>query len=374
MNKFSMSILGIFKVTFNSKGQVLLVAVLGMALNGCTTLSYYHQAISGHIELIQRRVPIAQLIAAPDTSLELKRKLKLVAAARDFATLELKLPDNDSYRSYSDLGKSYVVWNVFAAPELSIDPITSCFLFVGCLSYRGYFDEAQARRFAASLSAAGNDVFVAGVAAYSTLGWFDDPVLNTMLVWDDVRIVVVIFHELAHQLLYVDGDTVFNESFASAVAQIGIQRWLNANDQSTVEQHSEMERQQQFYDLLLKYRKKLGQLYVGAEANDIKRAKKIQMFSELSLAYQTLKKNWGGYDGYDNWMGEDLNNAKLTSISTYHNYVPALRLVLDRVNNDLNRFYAIAKILKSWSNEDRENCLSAPNGKLECLDGIINRH
>ena len=369
-----MSILGIFKVTFNSKGQVLLVAVLGMALNGCTTLSYYHQAISGHIELIQRRVPIAQLIAAPDTSLELKRKLKLVAAARDFATLELKLPDNDSYRSYSDLGKSYVVWNVFAAPELSIDPVTSCFLFVGCLSYRGYFNEIQARRFAESLSAAGNDVFVAGVAAYSTLGWFDDPVLNTMLVWDDVRIVEVIFHELAHQLLYVDGDTVFNESFASAVAEIGIQRWLNANDQSTAEQHRETERQQQFYDLLLKYREKLGQLYAGAEAKDIKRAKKIQIFSELSGAYQTLKKTWGGYGGYDNWMGEDLNNAKLTSISTYHNYVPAIRSLLGRVNNDLNRFYEILTVLKSWSNEDSENCLSAPTGKFECLDRIINRN
>lgn len=369
-----MSISGILKITFYPKSQTLLVAILGVALNGCTTLGYYHQAISGHIKLIQRRVPIERLIAAPDTSMELKRKLKLVAAARDFATLELKLPDNDSYRSYSDLGKPYVVWNVFAAPELSVEPVSSCFLFVGCLSYRGYFDEVQARRFAASLSADGNDVFVAGVAAYSTLGWFDDPVLNTMLVWDDVRIIEVIFHELAHQLLYVDGDTVFNESFASAVAEIGIQRWLTANDQSTAGQHEELERQQQFYNLLLKYRGKLGQLYAGAEAKDIKRAKKIKIFSELSTAYQTLKKTWGGYDGYDNWMGEDLNNAKLTSIATYHNYVPAIRSVLSGVDNDLNRFYAALRVLKSWSNEDRENCLSAPTGKLECLDKIINRN
>ena len=350
---------------------MLAVIVIGSALSGCTTLGYYRQAISGHLEVMQRRVPVNELIAATDTPLVLKRKLKLVAAARNFATQELKLPDNDSYRSYSDLQRPYVVWNVFAAPELSIEPVSSCFLFVGCLSYRGFFEEVQARRFAASLAANGNDIFVGGVAAYSTLGWFDDPVLNTMLVWDDVRIVEVIFHELAHQLLYADGDTVFNESFASAVAEIGIERWLAANDRVDDGQRQDPQRQQQFFELLLQYREKLGALYAGAQGDDTKRAKKKQIFNELSVAYLALKQTWGGYDGYDDWMGKDLNNAKLTSIATYHNYVPAIRSILESVDNDLSRFYAAMKVLGSWSNDERERCLDPSTGELTCLDKII---
>lgn len=343
----------------------------GTALTGCTTLGFYRQAISGHLDVMQRRVPLDELITAADTPTELKRKLKLVAAARDFATSELKLPDNNSYRSYSDLKRDYVVWNVFAAPELSIEPVTSCFLFVGCLSYRGFFDEIQARSFAASLEATGNDTFVGGVAAYSTLGWFDDPVLNTMLVWNDVRIIEVIFHELAHQLLYAEGDTVFNESFASAVAEIGIERWFKFNDQVSPGQQNDVDRQHQFFELLLSYREKLGALYAGAEDDATKRVKKKQLFDELAGAYDALKQTWGGYDGYDNWMGEDLNNAKLTSIATYHNYVPAIRSILSRVDNDLSRFYAALKVLESLSNDERERCLSASTGEVACLDKIL---
>ena len=338
---------------------------------GCTTLGYYRQAVSGHLEVMQRRVPLDELIAAAQTPAELKRQLKLVAAARDFASGELKLPDNDSYRSYADLNRKYVVWNVLAAPELSLEPVSSCFLFIGCLSYRGFFDEAQARRFAASLEAGGNDVFVGGVAAYSTLGWFDDPVLNTMLVWDDVRIVEVIFHELTHQLHYTEGDTAFNEGFATAVAEIGIEMWLAKYDELRVGHAENTQRQHQFFELLLDYRAKLESVYTGAENDDIKRRRKKQLISDLSLAYQELKQTWNGYDGYDDWMNEDLNNAKLASIATYHHYVPAIRSILKKVDNNLTRFYAVIDALGSLSNIEREKCLSAPIGEVPCLDTII---
>ncbi len=340
-------------------------------LCGCTTLGYYRQAVGGHLEVMQRRVPLDELIAATETPAELKRKLKLVAAARDFATEELQLPDNNSYRSYADLNRKYVVWNVFAAPELSLEPVSSCFLLVGCLSYRGFFDEAQARRFAASLEAGGNDVFVGGVAAYSTLGWFDDPVLNTMLVWDDVRIVEVIFHELAHQLHYTQGDTAFNEGFATAVAEIGVDLWL-AQDQQLRSGHvKNTQRQRQFFELLLDSRMQLETVYSSAEGDDTKRRKKKQLLNELSVAYQALKQSWDGYDGYDSWMNEDLNNAKLSSIATYHHYVPAIRSILRKVDNNLTRFYAVIEALGSLSNTEREQCLSAPIDATTCLDTFI---
>lgn len=323
---------------------------------------------------MQRRVPLDELIAAAQTPAELRRQLKLVAAARDFASRELKLPDNDSYRSYTDLNRKYVVWNVFAAPELSLEPVSSCFLFVGCLSYRGFFDEAQARRFAASLEAGGNDVFVGGVAAYSTLGWFDDPVLNTMLVWDDVRIVEVIFHELAHQLRYTEGDTAFNEGFATSVAEIGIEMWLSKDDELRVGHAENTQRQHQFFELLIDYRAKLEGVYTGAENDDIKRRRKKQLISDLSLAYRELKQTWNGYDGYDDWMNEDLNNAKLASIATYHHYVPAIRSILKKVDNNLTRFYAVIDALGSLSNIEREKCLSTPIGKAPCLDTIIDAY
>ncbi|MDP6183505.1 MAG: aminopeptidase, partial [Gammaproteobacteria bacterium] len=315
-------------------GRVLGAVVLATFLCGCTTLGYYRQAVSGHLDVMNRRTPIDGLIGSQDTTPELKRKLSLVVAAVEFAMHELKLPNNGSYRSYADLERDYVVWNVFAAPELSLDPVPSCFLFVGCLSYRGFFDEAQALEFGQSLRATGNDVFVGGVAAYSTLGWFDDPVLNTMLVWDDVRIVKVIFHELAHQRVYAEDDTVFNESFATTVAQIGVERWLSRDDRVRRMHFESEDRESQFFDLLLTYRTKLEAAYASTEPDEAKRAQKKQLFDELSARYRELRKTWNGYDGYDEWMGTALNNAKLASIAAYHDYVPAFRSILNRMNHD----------------------------------------
>jgi len=351
----------------------LVAGALSVTLGGCATLSYYGQAVTGQWDLMRRRIPLDELIDAAGTETELRRKLILVASAREFATRELNLPDNGSYRSYADLERNYVVWNVFAAPELSLEPVSSCYLFVGCLSYRGFFNEDRARRFGADLSAAGNDVFVGGVAAYSTLGWFDDPVLNTMLVWDDIRIIEVIFHELAHQLIYAEDDTVFNESFATALARVGVERWLAQNNRVDEHTAENDERQNQFFELLLGYRGKLETVYSGMENNDLKRAAKKRLFDELLDRYRELKATWNNYNGYDDWMAEDLNNAKLASIATYHDYVPAFRSILDKVDNDLNRFYASVEALLSWSIEQRKQCLGARNSEAACLDGIIDR-
>ena len=352
--------------------------ILAATLCSCGTLDYYRQAIVGHWDLMNRRVPLDELIAAPDTDVEFKRKLKVVAAAREYAIRELKLPDNGSYRSYADLGRDHVVWNVFAAPELSLEPVLSCFLFVGCLSYRGFFDEAAARRFGTSLTAAGYDVFIGGVAAYSTLGWFDDPVLNTMLVWDDVRIAKVIFHELAHQLIYVADDTVFNESFATAVALIGIERLLERDTEAQVRHARDKAREQQFFELLLDFRAQLETVYNGADDDDTKRAKKHRLFDVLLIEYRTRKISWDGYDGYDAWMRDDLNNAKMTSIATYHDYVPGFRSILTKVNDDLSRFYAAVERLAKMSLERRKQCLSGPKsntqgGDIACINDLIDR-
>ena len=288
----------------------------------------------------------------------------------------MKLPNNGSYRSYVNLERDYVVWNVFAAPELSLQPISSCFLFIGCLSYRGFFDETQARHFGRSLSTAGNDVFVGGVVAYSTLGWFDDPVLNTMLVWDDVRIVKVIFHELAHQRVYAEDDTVFNESFATTVAQIGIERWLAKDDRSRQRYVEHAQRESQFFELLLDYRARLETAYAAKGSDETKRAEKRRLFDSLLAHYRELRKTWNDYDGYDEWMSEDLNNAKLASIATYRDYVPAFRSILNAVNDDMDRFYLAVEALASLPFTHRKHCLGKANNGVEnseftCHDEIF---
>ncbi|MFT4580512.1 MAG: putative aminopeptidase [Gammaproteobacteria bacterium] len=344
-----------------------LVIALMLPLSGCGSLSYYHQAIRGHWDLMSQRVAIDKLISTPDTDRELKRKLLLVSQARDFASHELNLPDNDSYRSYSDLGREYVVWNVFAARELSLEPVSSCFVFVGCLSYRGFFKLDKAHAHASMLKSAGHEVFVAGVAAYSTLGWFADPVLNTMLVWDDVRIVEVIFHELAHQLLYANNDSVFNESFATIVAEIGVERWLQSRRQGSAGEHrARSARREQFNELLLRYRSVLDAVYKDSQTDELKRVAKSEVFSDLLADYAVLKQDWGNYAGYDAWMNSDLNNAKIASVATYHDYVPGFRSILNDADNDLIRFYASAKSLASLPQLQRQQCLSSSLDRTAC--------
>jgi len=335
---------------------LLLLAALAPLVCGCATLRYYSQAVGGQLDLMRRAAPIEEELARDAVPAALKAKLQAVLRIREFASRELGLPDNGSYRSYADLERQYVAWNVFAAPEFSIEPVRACFPFAGCVGYRGYFAEADARLEAAALRARGHDVHIGGVPAYSTLGWFDDPVLNTFIHYPEAELARLIFHELAHQLLYVKNDTRFNESFATTVEQAGVARWLaangNARERAAFDRSQGMKRE--FVALVLKYRTILEQYYRRDLSAEEKRLGKAQRFSEMELEYAALRLTWGGFSGYDRWFADKPNNATLASIALYTELVPALRALLAHAGGDLRRFYAAAKDLARLPGEERE--------------------
>ena len=318
----------------------LLVLVATVPLAGC----YLLQAASGQLELNARRVPVGTLVAAPGTAPELRDKLERAARIRDYATRELGLPDNGSYRSYADLGRSYVVWNVYATAEFSVAPRTWCFPVAGCVAYRGYFDERRARRFARSLRARGDDVDVGGVAAYSTLGHFADPLLSSMLRWDETELAALMFHELAHQRVYAKGDTMFNEAFASVVEEEGLRRWLAAAGRSAAlaEHAARVRSARDFAALLEDSRARLAQLYRRDLDASARRAAKATEFERLRAAYSAARPGGGTYD----WLlQKPLNNAVLLEVATYRNCVPALGARLAAVGGELARFYAEMAVL-----------------------------
>lgn len=335
--------------------------LLPLLLGGCATLGYYSQAIRGHVDLLARARPVDAVLRDPATPPELRTRLEQVKAARDFASRELGLPDNDSYRRYADLGRPYAVWNMFAAPELSLQPRQWCFLIVGCVTYRGYFAREHAERDAARQRERGDDVYIGGVVAYSTLGSTADPLLNTMLHRGVVETVAVVFHELAHQRIYVRDDTAFNESFAVTVEEEGVRRWLARPGQEPERERMRVnrERRQAFTALLLRYREKLERLYRSDLPDGDKRTGKQRLFAELRTDYAALRKSWGGDDRYDRWMNTDLNNAKLAAVGTYHRYTPAFRLLLARRNGDLEKFYEDVRALADLPKTEREARLHA---------------
>jgi predicted aminopeptidase len=328
---------------FSSGGsRVFLMMVCTLALGGC----YYFQAARGQLDVMNKREPIDELVAADATPEKLTKQLELVMDARQFAVDELYLPDNDSYRSYADLGRDYVVWNVFAAPEFSLEPKTWCFPIAGCVAYRGYFSEEAAQRKAAQLRGDGFDVFVGGVPAYSTLGKFDDPVLNTMMHWDDTRLVATIFHELAHQELYIRDDTEFNESFASAVEEFGIERWLASRGEKA-EFDSYLERQdlsQRLMDMISGARADLEELFTSSMAPHEMRAGKQRRLEQLRGALgEELERSGQKAPG---WLNGDLNNARLVSMGLYRNRLPEFRALYEKCERDLQCFYDGASSLQ----------------------------
>jgi predicted aminopeptidase len=337
------------------------------AVAGCSTVGYYFQAVNGQMELQRKARPISAVIADPATPADLKAKLDRVEVMRNFASRELGLPDNGSYRRYTDLGRPYVVWNVFATPEFSVIPKQWCFPFAGCVGYKGYFNKAGADGLAAALSSEHYDVFVGDVPAYSTLGWFDDPVLNTFIHYPDAEIARLIFHELAHQVVYVPGDSTFNESFAVSVEQEGVKRWLAAH--GTEEERHQYEqsgaRRQAFVDLVEKYRLRLADVYAQSQPPDQMRARKQAVLADMREEYQALKQAWGGFKGYDRWFEQPLNNAHFASIAIYTQLVPAFEQVLRADGGDLRRFYAQVKEIAKLSAPEREAKLVAAAGPLD---------
>lgn len=320
--------------------KLILAGILLLNLCACTELDYYLHFATGHLQIISKRRPISELLKPKNAPQQLQTQLAQIAQIRDFASQSLQLPENDSYRSYVKLDRPYVVWTVVATPELSLEPLQWCFPVVGCVSYRGYFEQDKAKQFARSLDQTANDTIITGVPAYSTLNWFDDPVLSTFSDWPTVSIAKLIFHELAHQKLYIPDDTVFNESFATAVEQVGIERWLNEINDPAQEQsyYRQQSRQNQFHELLLLTRNKLEQLYNSPLPDERKRRQKQNIFADMRKSYQQLRKDWQDYPGYDSWFSQ-LNNARFASIDNYHRWVPALLLVLEQEEKDLTRFY-----------------------------------
>ena len=321
--------------------RAVAVIVSAAALGGC----YYTQAASGQLDVLNKREPIDEVIAAPETSGDLARKLELVSLARQFAVDELYLPDNDSYRSYADIGRDYVVWNVFAAPEFSLEPKTWCFPVAGCVAYRGYFAEDSALKKADRLRSEGYDVVVGGVPAYSTLGRFADPVLNTMMHWDDVDLVATIFHELAHQQLYVKGDTEFNESFATAVAEIGLGLWLEERDEpEAIDAYLERRAlQQQIAELVNAAREDLEVVYASALGQAEMRLAKQERLDVLGGKIGDVVKAAGRQP--PEWTRAAINNARLVSIGLYLGRVQEFRDLYEHCGQELACFYERASSL-----------------------------
>lgn len=319
----------------------LLAAVVGVAglLGGCSTLRYYSHLAVGEAHVLMAREPISKIIADPDTSDSLRDRLRLALRARQFASDTLDLPRNRSYTSYADIDRPFVMYNVFATPALSLKPVEHCFPFAGCVAYQGFYRLARAQAAADKLRRNGNDVYIGGVPAYSTLGHFADPVLSSMNRWNDDELVGTIFHELAHQKLYVKGDTAFNESFASFVQQEGLRQWHAANHLPPPDQDKARHRHA-FTQLVLDTRKKLQAVYASQLPDAEKRQRKQAAFADLRQRYRHLRDTrWHGHDDYDHWIDGPLNNAKLLPFGLYDQYVDAFAALFRRSDGTWSTFY-----------------------------------
>jgi predicted aminopeptidase len=353
-------------MTAACRWQLLPVAGMAFWLNACSTLGYYAQSVSGQLDVLARRQPITQLLQDDTQTTQLRDKLETVLRIRRFATAVLDLPDNASYTSYVQLGRPYAVWNVFAAPEFSLQPREWCFPVAGCVRYRGYFRESAAHDYASGLAAAGFDTYVGGALAYSTLGWFDDPVFSSLIGLSDARLAGVIFHELAHQQLYIEDDTAFNEGFAMTVELEGVAAWLksNADATETAAYAVFLDRQEEFVALVMRTRDQLQALYESDATPGEKRREKARLFEAMGSAYATLKRGWGGYDGYDAWFAGGLNNAKLAAVGTYRDYVPWFRQLYRQAGGDFAAFYRVAAAIGALPKDQRlERLRQASSGR-----------
>ena len=315
---------------------------------------YLAQAAGGQMGVLEARRSIDKVVVDPATPAPLKARLMDVRAARDFAVTDLHLPDNRSYRTYADIKRPFVVWNVVATPEFSVEPKHWCFPIAGCVAYRGYFKEKNARKFAAKLASQGFDITVGGVPAYSTLGKFADPVLSTMMRYGDSELVAIIFHELAHQLLYVKNDTEFNEAFATAVEDEGLQRWLKSQGHPDLMKEflQDSAHERTFIELFAQSRDRLQKLYASGLPPAELRVKKAAVFSELTDEARALQRKQG-HLYYEPWLKEGLNNAHLASVATYYQCVPGFQRLLAEQGGDLERFYAAARELAKMPRAQR---------------------
>ncbi|MES2188863.1 MAG: aminopeptidase [Pseudomonadota bacterium] len=357
---------------------LVVACATALLLGGCSTVGYYWQSISGHMQIVNSARSVEDWIADARTPERLKTRLELSRRIRRFAVTDLQLPDNASYHRYADLHRSAVVWNVMAAPELSLTLKTFCFPVAGCVGYRGYFDEADARREGEKLKAEGLEVGVFGIPAYSTLGWMNwaggDPLLNTFINYPEGELARLIFHELAHQVVYASGDTMFNESFATTVERLGSQRWLqtHAGDAARTEYAALEKRRQDFRALTLATRRELEAIYkedntedtadetaskkTQSPATSAQLAAKAAAMQRFRDSYAKLKVSWGGFSGYDNWMA-NANNASLGAQAAYDELVPGFEALFEREGRDWTRFYDAVRRLAALPKDERRKAL-----------------
>ncbi|MGY4827534.1 aminopeptidase [Sphaerotilaceae bacterium SBD11-9] len=353
-----MSIASVVGVAALALGTVCLTS-------GCSSLGYYAQATSGHLSVLNQAKPVTEWVADAGTPPELRERLLLSQRIRDYAVSELKLPDNASYRRYADLQRGAAVWNVVAAPELSLALKTWCFPVVGCVGYRGYYARDAAEALATELRAEGLEANVQAIPAYSTLGklpgdYFSDPLLSTFIRWPEGELARLVFHELAHQVAYASGDTMFNESFATAVERIGGRRWLqqHASPQARAEYEALESRRADFRRLTLQARAELDLIYRNPTlSDDDKRRAKAERFARLRADFAVMKaERWNGFSGYDRWF-ETANNASLGVLAAYNELVPQFERLFEREGRDFERFYAEVKRIAALPMAERRATL-----------------
>ena len=341
-----------------SPPRVLLLCLFVM-LPACSQLGYYTQAVQGHWEIIAKREKISALIGSDDTSEDLKEKLAKVQEIRKFSSRALALPDNRSFTYFTDIGRPYAIWNVVATPAYDLGPKTWCFPVAGCVAYKGFFSEKDADAFNARLMEQGFDTFRYGVSAYSTLGWFSDPVLNTHLHYGETSLAGLIFHELAHQVAYAKDDSAFNEAFATVVEIAGLERWFS--ERGTVEQYEEYlenrKRNGKITAMVLGFRARLAQRYETGPESTLPQSKRA-LFREMKSVYEEMRNRGEGTPYYDWWFSLDLNNAHLALLSTYHHHVPALQTALDQ-SGSLQAFYTLIKEKSELPKPARDQWLSS---------------
>lgn len=343
-----------------------IVAWTAVSLSGCGEIDYYAQAIHGQFALLETARPVDTLLDSDHVDERLLRRLRLAEEIRTYAVEKLGLPDNGSYRKYADLKRPYVVWDVFAARALSLRLKQSCFPIAGCVDYRGYYAYADADQYARDLRRHGWETFTVGVPAYSTLGYFDDPLLNTFLFDPEGELARIIFHELAHQVVYVRGDTMFNESFAVTVAAVGVARWLRSHPRAAKAYDVVDRHRRAFQALIRRYRGRLAELYAGTLPPAQKEIEKRRIFHEVRMSYARLRASWGGYAGFDRWIDSGLNNAKFGAFADYSQWVPAFRALLAQQHGNLPAFYKAVKQLAAQPADKRHAELNAlAQGEVE---------
>ncbi len=347
--------------TLNLLMRSVLIIILIPLLSGCADITYYWHSAKGHLAIMHKREPIDDLIDDPELDKKLKQRLELIREIRQFSIDQLALTDSGSYTDFAQLDRPYALQNLFATPEFSTKLLSWCYPVAGCTTYRGYYEQQRLNKFVKQLEIEGNEIYIVQVPAYSTLGWFDDPVLSSFIHWPEFRLAGLLFHELTHQRIYIDDDSKFNESLASAVQQVGTQLWLNHRQQ--IDQLDQFNRSLSYRGdvvlLIESARNQLAELYHSELDDEDKRRQKQAIFQTSRQRYEDISTAHNYRDGFAKWFASELNNAKLASVSTYHALIPSFVAMINAHDNDFEAFFDYVEKIGVLDKEQRDLCLLA---------------